>query len=220
MELSVSVNVKEALVGLSDVRTEQVPFALAQSLNATAKQFQRVQLAHMTQVFTLRRPDFAAQAVKITHFATKAEQWATIGIHPPGDQGDARADIFAKFEDQTQKTPFTGHSVAVPTIFIKRNKRDVIPQNLFPSALKLHADGNRVIGDQRTFLVRTKNGTHVILQRIGRGKRSITAALWTFKPSVPITPDLEFEVNAAAVVESGWQINFEAAYEAALATAR
>lgn len=218
--LSVTVDPSGALAHFADVKENQIPFAVSQSINDTAKEFQRVQIAHDASVFAQRRGPWQAQSIKITHFATKAANWATIGVHPPGAGGDDRADILAKFEDDTEKTPFRGRYVPIPTIFIKRTKSDVVPASLFPSQLHLHSVGNRIVGDQRTFLIHTKAGQPIILQRIGKGGRSMTAAIWTFAPFVRITPDLDFAANALATIDSGWRVNFERRFADAMATAK
>lgn len=216
--LSITVNTAQLDQDLADVSERQVPFAASAALNITAKQFQKVQIEHQHEIFTVRRSSWLDNAVKITHFATKAELWATVGIHPPG--GDGRADILTKFEDQTVKLPFKGSAVAVPTLFIRRSKSDLIPRKFFPGALNLRNVGNRVLGDQRTFMITTASGQHLILERYGKGKRSGTAVIWTFKPSVAITPDLDFEQNAEAVVDTAFFRNFEDAFAQALSTAR
>src|SRR5206468_4812165 len=118
----VSINIGDTISDLSLIRSDQIPFAMKNALNTTGLQFQALQRAHDASIFTERRPDWLDRSIKITHFASKFEPWVTIGVHPPG--GDTRADIITKVEDQTQKTPFTGRAVAVPTILITPNKSD------------------------------------------------------------------------------------------------
>jgi hypothetical protein len=228
MDLSITVDANDVLANLKSIREDQVPFALSKAINDTALQFQRVELAHIHQAFTLRRPSWIDQSVRITHFAKKTEPWATIGIHPPG--GDQRADILGKFEDQTQKTASAGGSLAIP-IDVKRNKFDIVTKGQRPRAFQFEKERTNTStgitiyrGKSRTFMVKFGDGRGWIFKRVGAGAHGSlfegTQVLYALKPEVAIHANLDFESNAVAVVEGAWHANFEAAYEAALATAR
>jgi hypothetical protein len=221
MNLSIQVDASPLVEAFAVIKTQQIPFAMAKALNDTAVQFQSAEINHMRAEFTERRPTWMDMSVKIKPFATKQSLFVTISIDPPkGKDGSDRSDIIGKFEDQTSKGPFKGNAVAIPTQFIKRNKSDIVPTDLSPANLNLKDVGNRVLGWKRTFLIKTPSGKTIILQRIGKGRRSITAAIWLFRPSVRISPDLHFQQTARAVVEAGWAANFTAAFAQAMSTSR
>lgn len=215
--LDITVDLKSLTRELDDLQQRQIPFATAKALSALALDVQQAERARLRDVFTLRREQWADHSIKITHFAKKAEPWATIAISPPG--GASRADILGKFETDTEKRPFKGTHVAIP-IEAKRNKRDIITRANRPGALHLRQVGKRIIGDKRTFLVKTRGGQELILQRTGRGKRSGVRALYLLVERVTITPDLEYYVTAERVVGKNWERRWDDAIALALATAR
>jgi hypothetical protein len=201
-----------------DAYRGQVAFALAVSVNETAKQFQRMEVGHISEAMTVRRPDWVQQSIKITHFATKGEPLATIAVQPPGDP--SRADILGKFEDETEKqSRKPGGHVAIP-LGAKRTKRDIIRNDSRPTAFHFRQVGTRILGDQRTFIVRRADGTELILQRVGKGAGSSVRALYLLVPRVHITPDLQFVKLAQLAVDLFFDWNFTNAFERAIATAR
>lgn len=213
----ITVDAKQWTDHLSDVQKEQVPFAMAKALTAVTKEFQGFQLNAMREEFTVRQEQWFNRAVKITHFATKRELFTTVGIHPPG--GDARADILAKFEDETEKTPISGRHIAIPT-GVKRNKRDIVQKAYRPSNLNFHQQGGRIVGDKRTFIIELPNGAGLILQRVGKGKNSTTRSLYLLLPIVPIKPELHFERNVLKIVQLTWEMQFDRAFIEAMRTAK
>lgn len=240
--LTVSIDAAGLDADLSDLAERQIPFAAAAALNTTAKQFQKVEVEHIAATFTLRRPTWIQNSVKITKFASKTDPVATVGIHPPG--GDARADVLGKFETDTEKRPTAGLSVAVP-LAARATPASLIPSSLRPRNLDFHEVGGAALavhagrlsskrlrggvlrgafrvleGDNRTILIQSPTGGGVILQRVGRGKREGLRVLYTLAPSVHITPDLLFHANAEAVFASAFLPNFEAAFAQALSSAR
>ena len=63
--------------------------------------------------------------------------------------------------------------IAVPLPDLSRTKRGLAPKNLMPSAFKPWKDSGSIAeGSKRTFIVPTKAGNRVLLQRFGgtRGK--------------------------------------------------
>jgi hypothetical protein len=111
MNVTIKVNPSKALGFLRAMGNDQVPFALGNAVNDTAKAAQSDERLQLRRAFTLRRPEWADRSVKITKFAKKNDPSAVLGIHPPG--GDATADIFSKFEADTQKLPKSG-TIAIP----------------------------------------------------------------------------------------------------------
>lgn len=217
--IDIKVDLSALTLGLSDLQQRQIPFAASKALNATALDVQAAERRRLREVFTLRREQWADQSIKITHFAKKSEPWATIAISPPGASGASRADVLGKFEMDTSKRSIAGRHVAIP-IDARRNKRDIITKANRPGALNLRQVGNRIIGDKRTFLVKTAGGREFILQRTGRGARSSIRALFMLVDQVKLTPDLHYRLTAQATIDRVWERHFLTWLEQALATAR
>ena len=94
--------------------------------------------------------------------------------------------------------------------------------DLRPSAFKPWTDwGSIAEGAKRTFIVPTKSGKRVLLQRFGgtRGKHGVRA-LYLLVPSVHIDARLQFEQAARAVAQSQWPRIFADAWAQALRTAK
>lgn len=213
MPLTLTVDTSSATSWLNDVANEQIPFAASKALNATAVDFQAAQFAHEQSIFHLNRPDWVKRSTKITHFAKKTALWATIAVSPPG--GDRRADVIAKFEEDTEKTSVAGHDIAVP-IGARRNKANIVRSGDRPKSFNFHQVGNAVRGDRGTFIVTTAGGRRLILQRT----RSGVNALYLLTPRVVIRPDLDFEPTAVRTVDDRWLANFDRWFEEAMRTAR
>ena len=185
---------------------KQVPFATSVAINETAKDFQRVQVAHIEEAFTIRRQTFARRAVKIKPFATKRQLTATVSIDPPG----GRAEIFAKFERGGTKRP-RGQHIAVP---VGISTARVIPKGKWP---------RRLLERPNMFALRQRRGKLPpgIYRRLGArraGKR--VKLMYVLKRSVPIDARLDFLETGRRVVRQRFGRNFQRAYAKALRTAR
>jgi len=178
MDIIVKTNAKEVSDSLRSMFQDQIPFATSQALNRTALDFQKVQRSHQRMIFVVRRPTWVDRAVKITQFSKKALLEAIIAVAPPGE----RADILAKFEEDTKKTPLSGRSVAVPTRYVPKTPAGIIRKGWRPSDLLGGAKtgsshkalpgggmllGNEVTrGQKRTFLIRKPDGSGTLFMRI------------------------------------------------------
>lgn len=212
--MDISIDVKPLTQFLGDFEQRQVPYALSQTLNDTAKLFQYRQRQHMGSIFTIRRKQWVDNSVKITEFANKRKLVATVEIQAPGNKN--RSDILAKFEDQTLKTPKDGHSLAIPAN-AKRNASDIITKGQRPRAFNFReVIGPKHVaplkknvrsgvlrgalkvyeGDKKTVMIKNANGQGVILQRVGRGKRAGMRLLYTLAPKARLTPNLQFITHA------------------------
>lgn len=214
---TIDVDFKSFMRDMTALQQEQIPFALKNGLNATALAVQTAERRRLREVFTIRQDVWADRSIKMTHFATKAERWATVAISPPG-RAD-RSDILGKFETESSKQSIAGRHVAIP-IAARRNKKDIVTKANRPSALHLRKEGNRVVGDKRTFLVNLKDGRQLILQRTGRGRRSDLRALFYLVERVQLTPDLHYMLTAEGTITREWNGLMEAALDQALRTAR
>lgn len=213
--LSIKVDTSGALSWLNEVANEQIPYAAMKALNQTAVEFQAAQFAHEQDIFKLRRADWIKKSTKIDRgdFATKRKLSVRIHVEPPG--GDARSDVIAKFEDDTQKTSILGHDVAVP-VGVRRSKKDIVRGDQRPKAFHFHQVGRTIRGDRGTFIVDTGRGFRLILQRTRAGVK----ALYYLFHHVPIVPDLQFEKTAEITVVRRWDENFAEWFHKAMATAR
>lgn len=211
VQLELEVNVADTIGYLTLVQEEQLPFATAVAINQTAKDIQVANREHLHAVFQLRRVEWAERSVKITHFATKREQWAQIGIHPPGASGDARADILAKFESETQKQSATGGRIAIP-VNAKRTKADIVRDSQRPRAL---------LAAGQAFEISTKDpNLQLIVRYVGRGRDRKLETLYLLVPRVRIRPDLQFLPLSQRTFDAHWEANAMTALEQALKTAR
>jgi len=195
---------------LNKMAANQAPFATSKAINETAKDFQKVQTAHMRKEFIERNPVFINRAVKINPFANKRRLSATVQIEPPG--GQRTADILAKFEEGGTKRPREGRHLAIP-IEARRTKRGIISRAERPRAFQFREIGKRIVGLKRTFIIPGIG----IFQRRGKGKVRL---LYAFERAVSIPPALDFVENATRVVRIMFRRHFRKAFQQALRTAR
>lgn len=218
---------------MDDFHQRQVPYALSNALNDTGKLFQYRQRAHMATIFTERRKDWVDKNVKITHFATKRELYATVKIEAPGDP--SRSDILAKFERDRVKRPIQGSTTAIP-VEAMRARTGVIRKGERIGAIGPFTQGaGRLIGkgNKRTFMLDLGGGKKGIFQRVGAGSRKARGIhgplpkgrdrnlklLFLLKPSTPITPNLEFVLHARDAVTHFPEF-FRSRFAEAMASAR
>lgn len=214
MNIRVQVDTKE-LVRRMGALAQKAPQALANGINKTAEELQRVQRESQRRAFTVRRPQFVDRAVKIKPFARRNSLFAIVMIDPPG--GQDRASILTQHEQGGQKHARSGSRVAVP-IEARRNKSDIVQKGQRIRALNLHKEGGRIIGARRTFMVKGPNPA--VLQRVGKGKRSKVRVLYSLERSVPLRPRLHFKQNAERVVRQSFARNSEAGIIEAIERAR
>lgn len=225
--IDIVVDYKHVVRHLDDLAERQIPFALAKSLNDTVVApkgagsglvtVQGAERLQLRKAFELRQTAWADRSIKVTHFASKREPWATIGIHPPGAQGDSRADVLGKFEQDKEKRPKDGHTIAVPVSpRIKRSNKGIIAKRDRPKAYNFVQVGKTIRGDRGTFIVRQPDGSGLILQRTKKG----VVALYALVTRAELDPDLHFVETAFATVDHVWAINMEKAFEEAMRTAR
>jgi hypothetical protein len=199
--------------------SKQLPFAVSLGLNRLANAGQKAQRDHTRQAFVLRREKFILDTIK----RMPGEDFATKQKLSAGYRIDPSRDYLAKHEHTHEKHAIQGKPyVAVPLPDLRRNKKGLVPKSLMPSAFKPWTDSGSVAeGAKRTFIVPTKSGNRVLLQRFGgtRGKHGVRA-LYLFVPSVHIDARLQFEQTARAVAQSQWPRIFADAWAQALRTAK
>jgi hypothetical protein len=127
-----SIDPRQLVKDMNDVGERQIPFAMMKTLNNTAEDVQAEQQEHIARKFTLRRPTFILNTVKINRgdFATKDNLRAIVRIDPD-------RDVLSKFEDEGRRRRCSlVHAIAIP-IEAKRSKNDIVANNMRPRALQL-----------------------------------------------------------------------------------
>lgn len=217
--IGVTINTGATIKGL-DLTSRQIPFAVSTALNNLANAGQRAEQELVQRDFELRQVAFILNTIKRfpqQDFATKQKLAAGYRIDPT-------RDFLAKHETAHERFAIQGKPyLAIPLPDLRRTKKGLVPRSLYPSAFKPYVDaGNISQGQQRTFIVPTKQGgNRVLLQRFGgsRGKKGVRA-LYLFVPSVHIDARLHFQETAEAVARSAWPRLFAEAWANALRTAK
>jgi len=206
--ITIKVDADKLLAELSDKGKRQVPYALSVGLNNIALDAQQSMRLRLRRVFTLRRPTFIERLVKIEKFAKKGDPSTRFGIAGP------RADLLTKFEAGGPK-PVRSSSVALP-VGAGRTKSGIISTFKRPRVLLASRAAKRV------FVVQTKSGNRLILQRTGKRKGGKVKALFALIPKqkVHIPATLEFERTVAGVIRGRALRHLQAAFAKAMSTAR
>ncbi len=200
MEIRVDIRGLENTTKYISGMAKQIPFATALALTRTAKEVQREEIVHIRTAFTIRGSwlrEGGRFGVGITP-ATKENLVAVV---------ESRAPWLEAHEEGTTRTPEGSH-FAIPQKDIRRTETQVIARSQRPKALK------------RAFKVETMRGVPLLLQRVGRGKRSILRVMYQLTGRARIVPRLRFIETGKAVVERAWQRIFSEALERAIRTAR
>jgi hypothetical protein len=179
----------------------QLPFATALALTRTAKEIQREEIAHIRSAFTVRG-SWLREGGKFG-----------LGIVPASKENlvavvESRAPWLEAHEEGTTRTP-AGEHFAIAQKDIRRTKTQIIARSQRPRALK------------RAFKIDTKAGRiPLLLQRIGRGNRSILRVMYQLTGRARIDPRLRFFETGRTVVGKVWRRIFSEALDRAIRTAR
>jgi hypothetical protein len=168
--ITVRVDPRAVLGWLSDAEQRQLPFAVSLALNRVANVAQQAEREQIKKVFKLRRESFVLRGVKIEKQdrASKSSWRVIIQIAYPDER-----TFLNQHEVGGYRTRFEGKRLWKPNPDVFQSKVIGRANPLHPKNLKLHKDkGGRIVGEQRTFLVRSK-GKVLILQR---GDRRLTKA--------------------------------------------
>lgn len=233
--ITISVDATPALNYLAST-VRQLPYATATALNQTAKDAQAAIQREIASRFVLRQPRWILQGVKIEQFVKKSSAQFAIAIRL-----DPSRQLLAKFEDGGIKAASDpNRPIAVPTTAIRPDFALQPPRGLYPTALGitpyrqiaggfktrgLHTTNRGLVvlrGKQRTFvLTHNDRGVRVegVYQRTGPGKHDIRL-IWTYEGRIPIPQREFFYGPATKTVNERWPVNFTAAWNRALATAR
>ena len=200
MEIKVDIQGLETTRKYLSNLEKQIPFATALALTRTAKEVQREEIAHIRTAFTVRG-SWLREGGRFGVGITPASKENLVAIV------ESRAPWLEDHEEGAMRTPEGAH-FAVPQKDIRRTKTQVIARSQRPKALK------------RAFKVETKRGIPLLLQRIGRGKRSVLRVMYQLTGQARIAPRLRFVETGKAVVERVWRRMLAEALDRAIRTAR
>lgn len=227
MSITVTTNAKDVSRDLLRIFEDQIPFATANAINATALDLQKTQRAHQRRVFTVRREEWVDRAVKMKRWARKHRLEAHVGIAAPG--GRRRSEILAKFEDQNVKRPLKAEALWVPTDEVLVD--GIVMDGWRPKQMgfKLRGSGPKarvLVGTtKKAVMIRYHSGqrapslggqTGLIFERDGENLN----LLFHRQPEVGINPELNFHANAQRTVRDRFEPNFAVAFNRAIMGAR
>ncbi len=239
-----TIDARKILDEFVNAELRQVPFAMMLGLNRLANEAQASERKGMESRFTLRRVEWNLRGIKIekANRATKTS-WKVI------IQVDPRVSYLDRFEEEGVHEPFGGrHFLWVPNAAVFRNRIIQARDPLHPKNLRLRQSGQRVVGDQGTYMVRTPKGPMVI-QRLGKGqgtsftssslskltleslgkkrggalvkdRKAGSQVLYVLRARVSVPLKLEFFPTVTRVVEERAAPVFREAVSRAMATAR
>ena len=182
----------------------QVDFAVSKAINKTTLQIQKGVRANLRKKFTIRKAGFADRSIKIKPFASKRSLEARIQVISPGPT----PDIFSKFQEGGIKTARENRRVAIPQDILQ-NRQSRVTKAKRPEAL---------ISRKRGFIITTKRGQDLLLQRKGRGRRSRTIIAYSLETQVRIPATLGFFKTVEGIFRNRWSQNFAIEFEKAIRT--
>jgi len=159
--IQIKVDTSGAMILLAQA-TDQLPYAMSLALNRVANDGQKAEQARVKSVFKLRQETFVIRGIKIEKLdrATK-NSWSVV-ISIPATQ-----DFLDKFEMGDPKTPRVGKWLWIPNSDVFKNKIINRGNPLHPKNLHFQkSKGGQLQGDQRTFMLKTKAGMPLVIQRI------------------------------------------------------
>jgi hypothetical protein len=106
-----------------------------------------------------------------------------------------------------QKIP-RGRNLAIPSLYVKRTKRELISKANRPRNLK------------NAFVVRGRSGQETIFQRVGKGRNRTIRPMYFLEREAKIKPAFHFAQIAERVGLANWKKNFAKAIDFALRTAK
>lgn len=222
-DIAITFNVEGLVRELRDTGRRQMPFALANALNATADDIQQAARNAIvgSRSFTFRTGSsrqFVLRQVRRNRgedFATKRSPVARVRLANNGrtsllsliEEGGTRQSRFVLDTREQKNVPVPAR--AVPT--------DTVPRTLYPRKLDLRATGQQVKGARRTFAVRTAAGDTLVLQRQGKAK---VRTLFVLQRQVQVPAKRFFAPVAERTALTRFDTNLERALRRALETAR
>lgn len=167
--ISIRVAPEGSLMAIASA-SGQLGYAVSLALNRVANQGQAAEREHIKKAFKLRQEGFVLKGIKIDKAdrATKTSWRVVIQLAYPNER-----HFLDQHEPGGERVRHGGGRLWQPNQAVFKSKIIGRANPLHPKNLHLHKDAaGRIIGDQRTFLVRTKSHQVLILQRVDRGLTS------------------------------------------------
>lgn len=181
---------------------KQFRFALASALTATAKKAQAATIADIRETFSVRTQwlnPTNAMGIKALP-ASKDDLTAAVAT---------RAEWLVDHESGQDRVP-QGHAHrAVPTINVRRTKRQLIQKSQRPRNLK-----------DKAFKVTLKNGGEAIFARVGRGKAKRLVMLYYLIKRAQIDKESTVGEQTVKAFDRHFNNEFAARFAAALRSAK
>lgn len=209
---------------LGDVATQQLPFAIAQALNDTAREAAEEARTEAGKKLNVRNRNLLKFFIRAPaeSKATKTRHTARVVVAGPKTNA-RRGEILAQQEDGGRKTATSGKYVAIPGRAITKGaggKRDILRNAKLSSFKPFTRTGKVITGQKNTFLIKDKSsGLPVLLQRFGRGRRN-ARVLWIFVKQSRLTPKLGFDKAVKRTVGKNLTRNIGRSLTKAIATAK
>lgn len=155
MRLDVQIDTS-ALKARTLREAKNLAYSTSQALNATAKDVQAAERAHMDRTYHLRRAGFMYRMIKIFQFSNARQGIPFVEI---GVDKKPRL-LLGVFEEGGQREPFKGHNVAVPITGSEARPGDMstIPEQFTFRKMQFrrHTTANGKVqwrGENHTFLI-------------------------------------------------------------------
>ncbi len=191
MDEFIDVNIPEVVRDLDRFKRDQVPFAMASGLTATAKDGQKEVHRQLGGRFTIRRK-WVERGVRI-QAATKRKPEAAVF---------SRDEFMVK-----QESGSVERGVSIPRS-VRRSSRTVVPRGRWPGALLKRPD---------VFIKRLPRGARGVFQKMKNGRLKL---LWIIEDVARVKPRWGFGKTVRKTVAKKWEKNFGRALARALRTAR
>lgn len=208
MNITIDISAAAALLRL-EKGARRMGFAVANSLNTTAKAIQREQQEHVARTFILRPAtrQFVTRQAAIIRFAS----YAANRFEAKVSVGERPRLLLSGFETGEERKPFVGRRVAVP-VGARPTREASVPAELRIQALRLRRPtvgrrGPRKAGPgpiARRGLLGAFQTAGAVLQRVGKGSVRV---LYVFVRPFRLPPVLGFRRRAQAVVRREFERN-------------
>ncbi|HEX7052054.1 MAG TPA: hypothetical protein VF188_17735 [Longimicrobiales bacterium] len=235
MDVQVDTNATAVEHVVRAIFHDQLPFAMARAVNATAFDARDAIRRGIEERFIVRRR-WVVNGIQIPRGgrATKQKPEAIVEL-------ERRRAFLAKFEEGGTKRGAPDLPIAIPTEHIRPTPRQIPPLALYPKNLRLQERRDvfgllaarttltkrgvvQLKGKRRTFVIDPMHhnaGPELwgVWQRFGPARHQIRL-IWAYRRQIPIPPTLRFGETGRKTVEEKWDKNFTRAFDRAIRTAR
>jgi hypothetical protein len=222
-QISVDLDISQALTQISVFHAKQLPFVVAASLTDTAKAAQHEVRRQMPRKFNLFNPKFLPSGVRIIP-ADKREAFPESVVY-------SRDDWMALQEEGGKKRPQRSAHLAIPTAAHAAASRTgsgkIKKAARAKSLLRLKAAtdaaaagrkggrGNKGTGTPKPFYLKARNGHEFIVKREARGRPKLET-LYHFERDAGIKARWNFEKTVTGVARSKFLKLFNKRFQKAI----